>query len=415
MFYGCNNLETLDLSNVNTSIVENMAYMFAECYNLTSLNLSNFNTSTVKDMTCMFCSCRNLKSLDLSNFDTSSVTSMRWMFSGCNNLMSLDLTSFNTSLVTSMGYMFVDCQNLISLDLRNFNTFKLTEINGIVYSINSNIVVCLLPNSQSYIWSEFSSLDINCSHICFLPEKKIIYDENKCTLNCSINSLYVYNNICYAQCPEGTKLSPSNNYQCIKHGNKDIQTELIISEINTFNVILSNSYSSNELTDNVIHSSITTETDAYIPANDTIDNNNGTNYSHISDLTLENYFRRDINKNENNLTKDEIINNIRNLISNRNTNLNSIIGENNNLLSQDNDIIYQITTLDKLKNNENNNISTLNLDKCENILKEIYNIDKNYSLVIFKVDYLMEGLLIPIIGYDIFHPLNNSLLDLNYY
>ena len=35
-------------------------------------------------------------------------------------------------------------------------------------------------------------------------------------------------------------------------------------------------------------------------------------------------------------------------------------------------------------------------------------------MIIFKVDYFKEGLLIPIIGYEIYHPLNNSLLDLNY-
>ena len=33
---------------------------------------------------------------------------------------------------------------------------------------------------------------------------------------------------------------------------------------------------------------------------------------------------------------------------------------------------------------------------------------------IFKVVYFIEGLLIPIIGYEVFHPLNQSQLDLSY-
>ena len=200
-----------------------------------------------------------------------------------------------------------------------------------------------------------------------------------------------------------------------------VQTDIITSDINSFNSIESSNYtyfSNNKTSDNIdITSNIFFTTIISFTENsisDTVNIKNETNNSSNNNLTLENYFKSDIIKNENNLTKDEIINKIKNLISNRNTNLNSVIGENKDLLIKDDDITYQITTLDQLKNNENNNISTLNLDNCENILKTVYEIDKNDSLIIFKVDYFKEGLLIPIIGYEIYHPLNNSLLDLKY-
>ena len=35
-------------------------------------------------------------------------------------------------------------------------------------------------------------------------------------------------------------------------------------------------------------------------------------------------------------------------------------------------------------------------------------------MIIFKVDYYLEDILIPIIGYEIYHPLNKSKLDLIY-
>ena len=54
MFYKCNKLLSIDLSNFNTNNVTNMEYMFYNCSSLTSLNLSNFNTNNVKDMSSMF-------------------------------------------------------------------------------------------------------------------------------------------------------------------------------------------------------------------------------------------------------------------------------------------------------------------------------------------------------------------------
>ena len=60
----------------------------------------------------MFGYCRNLQSLDLSNFDTSNVTDMDSMFYSCSDLQSLDLSNFDTSNVTSYNDMFAQCYNL---------------------------------------------------------------------------------------------------------------------------------------------------------------------------------------------------------------------------------------------------------------------------------------------------------------
>ena len=49
IFNECQYLNSLDLSNFNTSNVEDMRGMVQSCYSLTSINLSNcFNTSNVK-------------------------------------------------------------------------------------------------------------------------------------------------------------------------------------------------------------------------------------------------------------------------------------------------------------------------------------------------------------------------------
>ena len=56
----------------------------------------------------------------------------------------------------------------------------------------------------------------------------------------------------------------------------------------------------------------------------------------------------------------------------------------------------------------------MELENCENILKDVYNINKSLPLIIFKVDYQYPDLLIPIIGYEFYHPENKSRLDLKY-
>ena len=106
MFFLCSKLTSLDLSDWNTSNVENMRSMFDGCTNLTSLDLSSFDTSVVKDMDSMFNDCRHLTSLDLSGFDTSKVTDMSSIFYHCSNLTLLILGSnfFKTSKVTSVDF-----------------------------------------------------------------------------------------------------------------------------------------------------------------------------------------------------------------------------------------------------------------------------------------------------------------------
>ena len=128
MFYMCDSLKSIDLSNFNTSKVTSMKYMFGCCRSLTSLDVSTFNTSKVTDMSNMFLSCKGLTSLNVSNFDTSKVTSMSDMFCGCEALTSLDLSHFNTSNVTTMDWMFQNCQNLTALDISTFNTEKVTSM-----------------------------------------------------------------------------------------------------------------------------------------------------------------------------------------------------------------------------------------------------------------------------------------------
>ena len=131
----CSNIIYLDFSNLDTSKVDDMSYMFNQCLKLKNIKgINNFNTSQVFDMSGMFQLCIELEYLDLSNFDTSKVTDMSFMFSRCLKLKDIKgINKFNTNRVTEMNSMFQECSELEYLDLSNFNTSKVIEMQYMFY------------------------------------------------------------------------------------------------------------------------------------------------------------------------------------------------------------------------------------------------------------------------------------------
>ena len=117
------------------------------------------------------------------------------------------------------------------------------------------------------------------------------------------------------------------------------------------------------------------------------------------------------------LVIDKMINNIKNDIESGALKplLDNIIdNKKKDLIIKKENFTFQITTTENQKNNNNNNnISTINLGICETILKTTYNIDPNKPLIIFKTEYFIPYSSIPIIGYEVFNPENNSKLDLS--
>jgi len=140
MFYDCNLITNLNLSNFNTQNVNKMNSMFYGCNLLINLNLSNFNTQNVNDMNGMFYGCNSLKNLNLSNFNTQNVTDMGNMFYGCNLLINLNLSNFHTQNVNDMNGMFYECNSLTNLNLSNFHTQNVTDMGCMFYGCNSLII-----------------------------------------------------------------------------------------------------------------------------------------------------------------------------------------------------------------------------------------------------------------------------------
>ena len=138
MFAYVNSLKKLDLTNFNTSKVTNMSAMFHSMFNLDELKISSFNTENVTNMNGMFYGASKLASLELLNFDTSNVTNMGRMFSGMSLIQQLDLSHFNTANVTAMNDMFSLMTSLTQINFgANFDTSNVTDMTGMFYQSTS--------------------------------------------------------------------------------------------------------------------------------------------------------------------------------------------------------------------------------------------------------------------------------------
>ena len=133
LFYGCENIESVNFKAFFRNNINNMSRMFYNCTSLKEINLINCNTTNVTDMSNMFYNCSSLKELNLSNFNTSNVTNMRSMFANCSFLETINISNFDTSKVTNMRTMFAFCSSLKELNLSNFNT---SNVSNIVWMFN---------------------------------------------------------------------------------------------------------------------------------------------------------------------------------------------------------------------------------------------------------------------------------------
>ena len=117
---------------------------------------------------------------------------------------------------------------------------------------------------------------------------------------------------------------------------------------------------------------------------------------------------------ENEISKqdEEIINFKNNIINNEAIIENAKNGE--DFVKEEKDILFQVTSSKSQKNNTNKNISSIDLKDCEDKLKSIYKINPNLPLIIIKIDYYSKDTKIPIVGYEIYHPENQTKLDLSY-
>ena len=154
-FYNCNSLETIPVRDWDTRNVIYMDKTFGNCTSLVNLDVSKWDTSKVVELTNTFYHCSSLKTLDVSKWKTSNVLRTDSLFSGCEKLTSLDVSKWDTGNITTASSMFSACRALTSLDVSKWNTSKMTNISSM---FNSCTTLTTLDVSK---WDTSSIRDMN--------------------------------------------------------------------------------------------------------------------------------------------------------------------------------------------------------------------------------------------------------------
>ena len=148
MFFGTN-VEHIDFgTGFNTANVTDMSYMFSNCQNLGSLNLSNLNLQSVTTMKGMFNHC-GVQTLNLSGATTSSsLINATEMFNYCENLSgTLDLSGIELSTIINYwdkeGIFRNTATNTSLTVLCTLNTYNDLIVHSSDYGLAGNIHITL--------------------------------------------------------------------------------------------------------------------------------------------------------------------------------------------------------------------------------------------------------------------------------
>ena len=139
-FFDCSKLIKVTFGSESLKVTD-ISEMFWGCRNLDEVDLTGFDTTRVTNMSGLFSMCSCLRKVNVSELKTDNAIIMSFMFNGCAKLESLDLTSFNTSKVTKMISMFKGCSKLTSLKVPNFKIKDGTDTDEIFYGCKENIEI----------------------------------------------------------------------------------------------------------------------------------------------------------------------------------------------------------------------------------------------------------------------------------
>ena len=472
LFEFCKSIKTLDISKFDTSQVTTMYRMFGYCESLKSLDVSNFNTAKVIDMFDMFAYCYKAVTINCSSFETSQTKNLRGMFHLCYGLKYLDISNFDSSSTTTLEALFTQCNSLVYINMKNI-IYKSNVLYSIYNQLSANLKLCIDDISTSNKLFGNNNYYLDCNDICFNENIKIDMEKNECILACGIDQ-YEYNKICYNECPDTNPIIINNNKTCIEtvpnnyyfdefdkiykecykscekcNGPGDIINnncskckegyafidDPYVNENNCYEIcdyyyyfnesnfyFCTHNYSCPEKFSKLIIQKNKCIDDC-INSNDYIYDYNNICYKNCPNetFTFENiYFCFDLTRyNNNNNTLNEVDNKIffyqENIpIGILNSLIKSVMEDKSDFIEIIDGVYFQISTTENQKNNSNKNLSSILLDNCETILRIIYQINDSLPLILFKIDYKSNDTLIPIVEYEIYHPLNYSKLNISY-
>ena len=384
VFMNCYSLISVNLSNFDTSNVLNFGHMFYNCKSLTWIDMSNFNTRKVKYLDYMFYGCKKLESLNLSNFVSHDALFMDNMFSECDELKRIDFPNFDLTSVTNIetvNNIFFNCTNLEYINIKNLKSNIILESNYFFSGTPKNLVICV-DNSKKQLFN--NSINNNCIILSCngkLPENEYINTENGCfTENCLLtNYKYEFENYCYEDCPANSKKRDNTEKLEGYDENGKFFCKPICNETFPYEII-----STQKCVKNCDLSSL------------------------LNKSCILNY--QVIEKKRNIDIFDTLLENIEDIFTSNNYDISDIENGNNNVIKYKQMTVTLTSTKSQQKDEKIGNVSTINIGDCEKILKDEYNISKNETLFMKKIEAFQEGMIIPKIEFDLYYKLNGTNL-----
>ena len=121
-------MEVVDISGWNASNVTIMDYTFSRCKKLKKIiGIENLDVSKLKNTNSMFYMCENLVELDLTNWNPKLLQKTRYMFYGCSNLKIIkNIENWQLPNIKNVSYMFCNCTKL-DVDLSNWDLTNIKD------------------------------------------------------------------------------------------------------------------------------------------------------------------------------------------------------------------------------------------------------------------------------------------------
>ena len=121
-------IEVVDISGWDTSNVTTMAYTFAECEDIKKIiGIENLDVSKLQSANAMFYGCQNLVELDLTNWNPILLKTAWNMFSYCSNLKNIkNIENWQLPNIQDVAYMFYKCTKL-DVDLSNWDLTNIKD------------------------------------------------------------------------------------------------------------------------------------------------------------------------------------------------------------------------------------------------------------------------------------------------
>ena len=459
MFYSCTSLRIIKFPEIfNTSKVGVMREMFCYCNSLIALNLSSFDTKKVTDMRWMFTDCLNLKYLDISHFSPIRLNFIYQMFNNMSSLIYLNINSIeihsgtrreNTfdnlppnlkicSTKTNMTNFLlsynktINCSDIcfdknIKIDPNTkeciyscsdigytyeFNNICLNECpdgthimlnnisnkNNVFVEFENGVAICLDKNPKGYYLSEdnfYEKCYENCE-FCYGPGNKLNNNCKKCISNFTFINEIKYKNNCFVKCKYNYYFNDSNNYICTENDNCPKNYNKFI-----FEKLKCIDKCENDDTYKYEYNSIC--------------------YKECPDGTIRSSKKNYFCFGEKNIFQIDLVNNeeIHQLIVDNLLDKYNISNGEEMIYQGENNFFFQITNTEnelsilEQKINNTNIFSIIDLGKCENLLKNHYEINENISLIIMKYEKISNISSERSFQYEIYEPNNKTKLNLS--